>query len=159
MTRMSPPRSVATLPDEIRARVRVDGDFHTPDELLELLRDFDWVVATRMHLAILTLGVGTPVLPIAYEFKTTELFKSLHHEIEPPTDRELDSGKLGRSLRESLWRPTAAWLQSLNEAVDRCRQQAWEVADVLRVRFPEFASAADDDSDHRARAETGVAIR
>jgi colanic acid/amylovoran biosynthesis protein len=138
----------ATLPDDIQDRVRVDGDFHTPEELLELLRGFDWVVATRMHLAILTLGVGTPVLPIAYEFKTTELFRSLHHELEPPTIESVTPESLVEAFERSVESYGGAG-QSLNEAVDRCRQRAWDVADVLRVRFPQFAPAADDDSDHR----------
>ena len=40
---------------------------------MELAKGFDFVVATRMHMMILSLCVGTPVLPIAYEFKTKEL--------------------------------------------------------------------------------------
>jgi colanic acid/amylovoran biosynthesis protein len=59
--------------------VDVDRGFHTPDELRALTREFDLVVSTRMHLAILALGTGTPVIPIAYEFKTRELFENLHH--------------------------------------------------------------------------------
>ncbi|MGO7041047.1 polysaccharide pyruvyl transferase family protein [Rhizobium acaciae] len=55
----------------------VDRDFHTPHELMEKLRHFDFVISTRMHMAILALCVGVPVLPIAYEFKTTELFGNL----------------------------------------------------------------------------------
>jgi len=33
-----------------------------------------------MHMAILSLCAQVPVLPIAYEFKTTELFKELDQE-------------------------------------------------------------------------------
>jgi len=65
------------LPDNIKKDVRVDHSFHTPFELLEILASFDMVIATRMHMAILALIAGTPVLPIAYEFKTKELFKRL----------------------------------------------------------------------------------
>lgn len=57
--------------------VRVDGAFRRPEELVEHLRAFDFVIATRMHFAILALCAGVPVLPIAYEFKTTELFAGL----------------------------------------------------------------------------------
>jgi colanic acid/amylovoran biosynthesis protein WcaK/AmsJ len=57
--------------------VRVDRDFHDPDALRRRLADFDLVVATRMHVAILALLAGTPVLPFAYEFKTRELFAGL----------------------------------------------------------------------------------
>ena len=40
-------------------------------------KDYDLVIATRMHVAILALSVGTPVLPIAYEFKMRGLFERL----------------------------------------------------------------------------------
>jgi len=66
-----------TLPDDVRARVAVDSDYHRPEEMLDLLGGFDLVLATRMHVAILALSAGVPVLPIAYEFKTQALFDRL----------------------------------------------------------------------------------
>lgn len=66
-----------TLPDDVRTSVEVDRAFHSPEDLLGRLAGFDFVLATRMHMAILALGAGTPVLPIAYEFKTKELFQRL----------------------------------------------------------------------------------
>lgn len=66
---------VAELPPEIASHVSVDGSFHTPEQLMELVKGFDFVIATRMHMMIMSLCVGTPVLPIAYEFKTKELAK------------------------------------------------------------------------------------
>lgn len=68
---------VDILPDRIRGAVSVNTDFHQPAVLANMLRDYDLVIATRMHMAILALGVGTPVLPIAYEFKMHELFEKL----------------------------------------------------------------------------------
>jgi colanic acid/amylovoran biosynthesis protein len=65
------------LPDEVRASVTVDRSFHAPEDLLQILSESDLVVATRMHMAILSLIAGTPVFPIAYEFKTRELFARL----------------------------------------------------------------------------------
>lgn len=65
------------LPDNVKKSVRVDHSFHTLSELLGILASFDMVIATRMHMAILSLIAGTPVLSIAYEFKTKELFKQL----------------------------------------------------------------------------------
>lgn len=67
----------ATLPEPARTRVTVNREFHRPEELIQLAQGFDLFVATRMHMAILSLVAGTPVLPIAYEFKTTELFVRL----------------------------------------------------------------------------------
>ncbi|MGW6132160.1 polysaccharide pyruvyl transferase family protein [Cellulomonas sp. NPDC055163] len=57
--------------------VVVDSGFHTPTQLRRELRDVDLVVATRMHLAILALIERRPVIAIAYEFKTLELFHGL----------------------------------------------------------------------------------
>ncbi len=65
------------LPDDARRRVVVDRRFRRPFELIAELATFDLVVATRMHMAIMALVAGTPVLPIAYEFKTQELFERL----------------------------------------------------------------------------------
>lgn len=70
-------RAVALLPAEIAARIAVDSQFRGPEALRDVLGTFDVVVATRMHVAILALCAGRPVLPIAYEFKTTELFRTL----------------------------------------------------------------------------------
>lgn len=57
--------------------VSVDSDFHTPSQLRELLSAADLVVATRMHMAILSLISRTPVMAIAYETKSLELFRSI----------------------------------------------------------------------------------
>lgn len=57
--------------------VHVDHAFRAPVQLRDAYGQFDLVIATRMHAAILALCGGTPVVPIAYEFKTRELFDSL----------------------------------------------------------------------------------
>jgi len=69
-------RIVDRLPKAIQDRVEIDTAFHAPDELLAMLAGFDFVISTRMHMGILALCAGVPVLPIAYEFKITELFES-----------------------------------------------------------------------------------
>lgn len=65
------------LAPEVQSQITVDGDFHTTAQLLDILAGFDLVIATRMHMGILALVAGTPVFPIAYEFKTVELFQNL----------------------------------------------------------------------------------
>jgi colanic acid/amylovoran biosynthesis protein len=70
---------VEGLGDNVRRSVSVDSDFHHPAVLARKLKEYDLVIATRMHMAILALSVGTPVLPIAYEFKMQELFDRLGH--------------------------------------------------------------------------------
>jgi colanic acid/amylovoran biosynthesis protein len=68
---------VAELDPEVASHVSVDASFHTPEQLMALVKGFDFVVATRMHMMIMSLCVGTPVLPIAYEFKTKEVAKRI----------------------------------------------------------------------------------
>ncbi|AXQ28866.1 polysaccharide pyruvyl transferase [Solimonas sp. K1W22B-7] len=70
-------RICARLDPDVRRAVSVDHGFHSPTALMETLRDFDFAISTRMHMAILGLCAGLPVLPIAYEFKTTELYRAL----------------------------------------------------------------------------------
>ena len=125
-----------SLPADISARVTVDCDFHTPDELMERLRTFDWVVATRMHFAILAFGVGTPVLPIAYEFKTEELFKSLGYHSDVQRIETLTPESLVSAFDKSVDNYAHA-APEINKAVERDRQQAWQVADFLMEIFPE----------------------
>ena len=57
--------------------VTVDDGFHTSAELMRKFGAFDLVVSMRMHAAILALAAGTPVLPIAYEPKTRDLFERM----------------------------------------------------------------------------------
>jgi colanic acid/amylovoran biosynthesis protein len=65
------------LPEDVLRHVVVDHAFHAPEELRDILERYDLVIATRMHMAILSLCAGTPVIPIAYEFKTKELFANM----------------------------------------------------------------------------------
>lgn len=68
---------VSPLDEDIQKYITVNDEFHSPEDLLKLLKSYDLVIATRMHMAILALASGTPVFPIAYEFKTQELFNRL----------------------------------------------------------------------------------
>ncbi|MBN9521613.1 polysaccharide pyruvyl transferase family protein [bacterium] len=66
---------VSSLPADVSPHVAVDRAYHTPTHLQSRLGEFDLIIATRMHSAILGLNAGTPVIPIAYEFKTSELWR------------------------------------------------------------------------------------
>jgi colanic acid/amylovoran biosynthesis protein len=115
------------VPADARSHVRIDGAFRGPQELSEALREFDLVVATRMHVAILALCAGTPVLPIAYEFKTSELFDALGApELVVPIEAcdaallvERTRGTLEAlpSVQERLTRGTGRLHHSLTDAV------------------------------------------
>ena len=65
------------LPIDIRAHVALNDQWHSPQAIMKLLKQFDWAISTRLHMGILSLCTGIPVLSIAYEFKTKELFKRL----------------------------------------------------------------------------------
>ena len=47
---------------------------------MNLLQEMDFIIATRLHMSILGLISGTLVFPIAYEFKTIELYHSLGYD-------------------------------------------------------------------------------
>lgn len=70
-------RICARLDARARSAVCVDHGFRGPAALMDTLREFDFAISTRMHMAIMGLCVGLPVLPIAYEFKTAELYKAM----------------------------------------------------------------------------------
>ena len=87
-----------------RSRVRVDPRFHTPEALRNRYAEFDVVVATRMHAAILALCAGTPVMPLAYEFKTAELFGRLGFGGMVPSIESVDGATLCATFRQVLLR-------------------------------------------------------
>ncbi|MHB9131792.1 MAG: polysaccharide pyruvyl transferase family protein [Armatimonadota bacterium] len=71
---------VRRLDAETAANVHVTHRFRRFDELIDELSTFDVAICTRMHMCILSLLAGLPVLPIAYEFKTQELFRKFGQE-------------------------------------------------------------------------------
>lgn len=66
-------------PDDKSNVINITKHISIP-ELLSLLKEMDFIIATRLHMSILSLIVGTPVFPIAYEFKTEELFHMLGYK-------------------------------------------------------------------------------
>lgn len=65
------------LPEDVAAKVTVDRSFNDPHQLMEKIRGFDGVIASRLHMAILTICTNTPVLPVSYEPKFGETFAEL----------------------------------------------------------------------------------
>lgn len=68
---------ISLLEANIASQIILIKDFIRHDELIRRLKEYDMCIATRMHMCILSLISGVPVLPISYEFKTKELFKAL----------------------------------------------------------------------------------
>jgi colanic acid/amylovoran biosynthesis protein len=122
---------VAQLPDSVGQKVHIDREFHDPKALIGRLTAFDLVIATRMHVAILALGAGAPVLPIAYEFKTVELFKRLGlsdlvHDIET-----VSSGRLCAAI-DNLLRNRTDMKRKLASSVERERHSAFSAGRYIR---------------------------
>jgi len=152
---------VATVTDPVlRGRMRVDSSFHNPLDLQAMLASFDLVIATRMHMAILSLCAGVPVFPIAYEFKTTELFTRLGmgRWVLPIEDA---AGDKPRGLLEDFIRNLPARRKSLFEAVAEERALALSASGLLQASMGEAAEQPRPaNSDSWAGAEApGRAVR
>lgn len=122
---------VEMLPPHFRSAVEVDRSFHRPPELATALRGFDLVVSTRMHMAILALGVGTLVFPVAYHFKTRELFNRLG---------------LGEYVHDMKGVRADAFVRTLGDFLDN----------VARVRETMFTGV---DLERRSAIESGALVR
>jgi len=72
-------RIVDRLPSDVSQSVEVDAAFASPLDRIAQWSKLDVFVSTRLHAAILALLGGTPVLPIEYERKTTDVFASIGH--------------------------------------------------------------------------------
>lgn len=85
---------VEKLDPDVASNVEVDRAFIPPMELVQKFSSFDVVVSTRMHGAILSWIAGIPVVAIAYESKTADLFakhnlEGLVHPMEKLESRRL----------------------------------------------------------------------
>lgn len=104
--------------------VGIDRAFRTPDALIDRLKSFDSVVATRMHMAILALCAGRPVVPIAYEFKTEELFRTLGFQVPVSSIESVTAAQIYDAWRACTLdtvghRASAGW-----ERVEQCHERA-----------------------------------
>ena len=118
------------LPQDVRSSVVIDSEFHRPEELIEMLGDFDLVVATRMHMAILGLAAGIPVLPISYEFKTRALFDRLGMS-SYVCDIEDISGDLLLGALDGFIEKLPAFRDELFRKVEEERRRADSAAECL----------------------------
>lgn len=118
------------LSEEAKSKTIVNREFHHPDELKELIKGFDVVISTRMHFAIQSLNMGIPVLPIAYEFKTIELFNKLmdkEYILDIDTINEVSLTEAFKKFMEAL----PALRPELFQQVERERQSALKVIDYM----------------------------
>jgi colanic acid/amylovoran biosynthesis protein len=95
-------RVVERLAPSVASRVTVVREFVRFDALLERLPAFDLVLATRMHMAILSLMAGTPAIPLALEFKTNELYANLGLADWVLNVEQFDSASARRKISDFL---------------------------------------------------------
>ncbi|RWL22672.1 MAG: polysaccharide pyruvyl transferase [Mesorhizobium sp.] len=122
------------LSDNVRNSVVIDSQFRDTEALLRKIDEFDGAICTRMHMCILCLCRGVPVLPICYERKTADLFQSLDlqeyitfiDKIEPDSFRALARRwwQNQESIAEKSWRGTL-----------ELRDSALSTVGILKNRF------------------------
>jgi colanic acid/amylovoran biosynthesis protein len=88
-------------------------------------------------MAILSLGAGVPVFPIAYEFKTQELFKKLGCGHWTVDIEEIESQSLIQSV-DSFLNSIPETCKTLFPAVKQEREQAWESSSLVKNFFEEW---------------------
>ena len=105
--------------------------------LSRILKPFEPV---RMHMAILSLCAGTPVLPIEYEFKTRELFANLGFERWVQDIQTVTSSNLVSAF-DSFSGELDSHRQELMDAVTAQRQSACDSFDSV-CELTGYASAS-----------------
>lgn len=123
---------VGLLPGAVRSHVTVDRAFYRPEHLIERLAEHDAVVATRMHVGILALCAGVPVLPIAYEFKTSELFRALGWGELTQNIEELTPEGLESAFRHLLAMAPSLAAQ-IRSRVEALRESAFSAGPAVRA--------------------------
>jgi colanic acid/amylovoran biosynthesis protein len=102
-----------------------------------MMADADVVLATRMHMAILALTAGTPVVAIAYEFKTRELFRRMGLEHYVLDIESVDADALTNSVLSLMTNFTEVCRQS-EQAVRAEASRAEEGAQLLSDAIAEL---------------------
>lgn len=130
----------AALPADVRPHVSVDAAFRRPDEMLAALRGYDMVIATRFHMAILAMLVGTPAVAISYEFKTHELYRGVGladwvDDIEPLHERAFAERVERCFMQREAARPAFA------RAAASERERALRAVELLRAAYAATGAA------------------
>lgn len=118
------------LPSDIRPNVALDSAFRQPQDVVETYGEFDLIIATRMHAAILGLVAGTPVLGIAYEFKLEELFHQLGMDNARLSTQTMNP-EHSREMVSNILANLGDWRAQVSEVRQQCRTQAGSVKDKL----------------------------
>lgn len=115
--------------------IRVDTAFRSPEALAAELATFDLAIATRMHFAILALVARTPVVAIAYEFKSRELLRALGMEEWAVDFEEVTPEFLAHAAGEVLARGPAL-RDEIGAHMRRFHDAAIQPARLIQERIP-----------------------
>lgn len=122
---------VQELAPDVREQASVDGAFHSPEAMIDLLRSYDFVIATRFHMAILALLAGTPTLAIGYEFKTRQLFDRMGLGDWVQDIEQRDTNAFCRSL-DACIAAREAVRATIERGVAEERRRALEAGELVR---------------------------
>ncbi|MEL6578179.1 MAG: polysaccharide pyruvyl transferase family protein [Cyanobacteria bacterium J06621_12] len=134
---------VQHLPDNISDRVTVNRDFNPPEKIAQIISDYDLVIATRLHMAILSLGAGVPVFPIAYEFKTQELFAKLGCGKWTVDIEAIEAASLIEKVDDYIAAVPQIRAQ-LFAGIQEERASAWESSDLVQQAYKKWQESKDD---------------
>jgi colanic acid/amylovoran biosynthesis protein len=125
------------LPPKIAQFVTVNRDFHEPETLVQLISEYDLVIATRLHMAILSLGAGVPVFPIIYEFKTEELFSKLGQQAWMIDIEDMDATILIERV-DSLIDALPRIRHQLFTKIQQEGESAWQASNLVQQAFAQW---------------------
>lgn len=123
--------SIFTLiPDSYHSSIIKYEGYLSISKIMDLLRQMDFIIATRLHMSILALITGTPVYPIAYEFKNVELFQALGYKNVDTLDT-LESTSLCVSVASFINWFTPIKRQEIYTTVVQYINEAMNVANLI----------------------------
>eukprot|EP00761_Pharyngomonas_kirbyi_P008839 gb/GECH01008851.1/.p1 GENE.gb/GECH01008851.1/~~gb/GECH01008851.1/.p1 ORF type:complete len:590 (+),score=48.49 gb/GECH01008851.1/:1-1770(+) len=127
---------VDQLSSKYQSRVIINNEWHDPYSLLEKYKEFDLVISTRMHGAVLSLMGGIPVLPIEYEFKMSELFRRLGHPEWVTSVKFIKPRSFSKLALDMVDQLENSYLyNSLMDGVLQQQRSAWETSTYIKNTF------------------------
>ncbi|MBW7883455.1 MAG: polysaccharide pyruvyl transferase family protein [Caldilineaceae bacterium] len=129
-----PARRVAALAGDLAANVVVIEDEWPASPLQAAYGQMDLFLGTRLHSNIFALTAGTPVLPIAYQYKTHGVMQTLGLDHWVLDIDSVDAQQLTERL-EQLWQQRAELRAYLATTIPAIQQQARLAAQWIRRDF------------------------
>jgi colanic acid/amylovoran biosynthesis protein len=98
----------------------------------------DLFAGTRLHSNIFALTAGTPVVAIAYYYKTYGVMQTVGLSEWVLDIRTLQAAEFEQRL-ETLWQQRAAVRSHLQQTLPQIQQQARRTAQLIRADFTEWS--------------------